>query len=322
MQKLVFTKSAETSSQLIERLKARKLEIGDAGVAHAALSRIGYYRLSGYMRPFQTGHQPTPHQFKPGVSLQQVLALFEFDQRLRNLIWEAIEPIEVALRAELCNRMSQAHGPHWHFEARHFHPNVWADLRRKVANALEFDLANEKRKGSAKTGKNLFLDHYYDTYREPPIPPNWMLMELASFGLTASLFAGIASRHDRQIVASEFDFAGGGRMDESVLTSWVHGLSVLRNRCAHHSRIVYRHHLFQPKVPTKKIPAATLFRPDEKRLRSFFIVIALLSKTINPKSDWMGRLHRLFASTANVNLGATTGLAPDWESDPLWSLGR
>ncbi|RNK62596.1 Abi family protein, partial [Xanthomonas vasicola] len=66
--------------------------------------------------PFQT----YGHAFVAGARLQQVTPLYVFDQRLRLLVMEAIERVEVAMRALLGNHMGPTHGAHLYLQRNLF----------------------------------------------------------------------------------------------------------------------------------------------------------------------------------------------------------
>lgn len=66
------------------------------------LTSIGYYRLSVYWLPFEqhSSNGSRNHQFVPNTNFDEILKLYIFDRKLRLLIMEAIERIEVALRSQ------------------------------------------------------------------------------------------------------------------------------------------------------------------------------------------------------------------------------
>jgi|GEM_PF-2818366 len=87
---------------LIEEMTAHlrddhKFTIADENQAKKYLQTIGYYRLSGYAIPFYT--DPTRSTAINGASFEDILNIYIFDRKLRILIIEALERIEIALRA-------------------------------------------------------------------------------------------------------------------------------------------------------------------------------------------------------------------------------
>src|SRR5690625_121561 len=61
------------------------------------LRHIGYYRLSPYTIPFQKAGPE--HRLRDGTSFDDVLDLYVFDRALRLVVMDALERIEVAVRA-------------------------------------------------------------------------------------------------------------------------------------------------------------------------------------------------------------------------------
>lgn len=314
-----FSKTAEKPSDLLARIVARGATPQDQSKAFAAISRIGYYRLSGYMQPFQTGHQPDPHRFKPDTTFESVLALYELDCKLRGLLMLAIEPIEVAFRSSMCNKLALLHGPHWHTDASLFEATEWSVLLQRIADALDFDTTRSARKLSVKPGSHLFLDHYYRKYTSPLMPPCWMFMEVASFGLVARMFKNLKNQSDRKAIASEFYFLDRKPIDEAILGSWIHGLSVLRNRCAHHSRLVHRNHPFTP-ATTKNSSVGHLLQAQNLKVREFLVTTAILNRAANPKFNWTRQLYFLLDATSGVDIERAIGFQRPWGNDPFWEM--
>jgi len=96
-----YTKPPLSIEQQIELLKSRGLEIPDHEQAAHYLYHLNYYRLSGYMLPFQEG---TEHHFQAGTTFEHVLNLYLFDRKLRLLLMDAIERIEVSVRTPWANQ--------------------------------------------------------------------------------------------------------------------------------------------------------------------------------------------------------------------------
>jgi abortive infection bacteriophage resistance protein len=87
-------------------LKSRGLGVSDDARAVAYLERIGYYRLSGYWYPFRirAGTGPASvigDNFRAGTEFGHVVDLYVFDKKLRLLMLDAIERVEIALRTSI-----------------------------------------------------------------------------------------------------------------------------------------------------------------------------------------------------------------------------
>ncbi|MEE1414581.1 MAG: Abi family protein, partial [Prevotellamassilia sp.] len=92
-----FTKRFESSENLVNLLESRGLQICDRNKAIQYLDNIGYYRLSAYMYPLLKMPQ-TAHLYKEGSTFEKVMMLYRFDKKLRLLMFNEIEKIEIAIR--------------------------------------------------------------------------------------------------------------------------------------------------------------------------------------------------------------------------------
>lgn len=101
-------------------LKSRGLVISDEDKAVRYLESNGYYRLSAYMYPFLKAPKET-HQYKEGTTFQQVLNLYRFDKKLRMLLLNEIEKVEIAIRRAIMNISVQMTGDtYWLTNSVHF----------------------------------------------------------------------------------------------------------------------------------------------------------------------------------------------------------
>lgn len=109
-----------TEADLVVLLKSRGLIISDEAKAVRYLESIGYYRLSAYMYPFLKIPKET-HQYKDGTTFQQVLNLYRFDKKLRMLLLNEIEKVEIAIRRAIMNIPVQMTGDiYWLTKSIHF----------------------------------------------------------------------------------------------------------------------------------------------------------------------------------------------------------
>lgn len=103
MAKRNFGKDYKTPRELVTLLKNRGLIINDRQKAQLYLESIGYYRLSAYMHPLLKTPK-TLHQYKEGATFSKVVMLYRFDKKLRLLLFNEIEKIEIAVREAVMNR--------------------------------------------------------------------------------------------------------------------------------------------------------------------------------------------------------------------------
>ena len=132
-----------TFDQQLELLKSRGCKIEDEAFARELLSRVSYYRLSEYFLPFKTASG----DYKVGTSFSKVCRLYNFDQELRSIIFDAIEEIEVFLRCRISYYFSLKYGSlgyldKMNFSNKHDHTSFLQHVKRRtkqnrqVASAL------------------------------------------------------------------------------------------------------------------------------------------------------------------------------------------
>ena len=172
-----FNKLAITVPDQIALLEQRGLIVGNRIHAQQSLRNIGYYRLSGYMLPFQVPN--SNHQFSVGTTFEKITDLYSFDRKLRIIFLDALDRIEVGLRAATTQAMCLQHGSHWYRDATNFlptagHPQLLQSLLDEIGDS------DPRRRA-------VHIAHYYNNYDDPPSPPSWMLLEAISFGSLAHI---------------------------------------------------------------------------------------------------------------------------------------
>ena len=96
-----YTKRPLTLAEQVAKLKQRGLVFDDENEAIAYLFNISYYRLRAYTYPFQENGEGSEHNFtRQDIHFKDIIDLYCFDRRLRSLIFNAIEKIEVANHPE------------------------------------------------------------------------------------------------------------------------------------------------------------------------------------------------------------------------------
>lgn len=291
-----FTKPPKTFDEQVDLLMSRGMEIGDLERAKRYLAHLNYYRLAAYWLPFEQDH-PT-HQFKTGTRFETILELYIFDRELRLLVMDAIERIEVSLRTRWAYHLAHTYGPHAHLNLA-IHKKSWP--HRQYIDSL---------KEVVKKSSEVFIRHF-DEYDEE-LPPVWTICEIMTLGQLSKWYANLRHGRDRNAIANVYD------LDDVNLTSFLHHLSIVRNLCAHHSRLWNREFAFTWKLPVLK-PA---FLPenfnalDGKRLYNTLVMLAHLMDSINPHG-WKQRLGALFAKHPDVPVNSL-GFPDDWRDRPIW----
>lgn len=296
-----FTKPSKSIPEQILLLQERGMEIGDHERAKHALGHISYYRLSAFWLYFETDPASGIHTFRPQTSLDSVLALYEFDRKLRLMLMDAIERIEVAARGSWAHQMAMVYGPHGYLNASLYRHTVrFQDNLTQLQS--EYDRSHD-----------VFVDHYKRTYNNPPLPPVWMAAEFMSFGLLSKFFSALGGRADRKSIARNIGF------DDRVLQGFMHHLATVRNICAHHSRLWNRR--FTVTFPIAQNPpalAATIDAHADRKLYNTLSMVLYSMEIVAPRSDWTKRLVALIDENPTGDFAAM-GFPRDWRERPLWA---
>lgn len=316
---LIYDKPALSLDDLIERMAERGLEIPDRERATRYLRHIGYFRLSPYTIPFQHG-QPD-HAFRAGAAFDDVLDIYVFDRALRLLVMDALERVEVAVRAALTDHMSTAYvDPHWYVEAAHFenqgkHTGLLNIVRATSGTRLAG--APEPVSYPSSVVYRSALEHYLLTYGEPELPPSWLMVETLTLGQLNNVIDNLRLRADRTAVARRLG------LNDPVLTSWLRTYVRVRNICAHHGRLWNVGIGVYPAIPAS--PAISWLKGDaalparsEKRLYPVLVSLQSVLDVVSPRSTWARRLHQLLSTRSPMNL-AGMGIPAGWAEDEFWA---
>ena len=118
--RIPFQKSYTNAHDLVSLLQSRGMTVKDTAKAESYLEYIGYYRLSAYMYPLLQMPKEQ-HRYKPNATFSQIMMLYRFDKKLRLLIFNEIEKIEVAIRSAIVNIGCDMTGnPFWMTDGNNF----------------------------------------------------------------------------------------------------------------------------------------------------------------------------------------------------------
>jgi abortive infection bacteriophage resistance protein len=280
-------------------LKSRGMTFADEDRASRVLSHVNYYRLRAYWLPFektgQTQAVQSNHSFQEGTEFDEVYSLYVFDRRLRVLLLEAIERVEIALRTHWAQVLAEKYGSHAYL-------NVDVFYKRNVHTNCISSLDEELQRS-----KETFVKHYQSKYTQPSRPPIWAIAELLTLGGLSKWIENINARQDRQAIAARF------QLDEVVVRAFAHHLTHIRNICAHHGRVWNRKFTLIMTIPKKPKNLHEQFNRDEIEERKIYNTLIMLSwciRAINPQTTWPVRVKELLLTRSEADwkaMGATEG---------------
>jgi len=250
-------KPFKSFKEQLDILKERGLIIDNEDKALKSLQYINYYRLSGYTLTLRK-HDV----FYKGITLANVLELYNFDSELRVLILYLLENIEVSFRTHIAYYHSQKYGSLGYlncegFENKEYH-NEFINGFNSIIN-------------SSARNSDVFTKHHKSSYGNKF--PFWVAVELLTFGNLSRLYSNFQFEIKQKIAIDNY----GIRCE--YIQNWLHGLVVLRNICAHRGRLYNRPLSIKPRLSNK----------DKKlgiKNNLVFVQIFIIKKLVNDNKVW------------------------------------
>jgi hypothetical protein len=109
---MAYSKPYLAIADQLALIKGRGMIVSDDALAQAYLNKIGYYRLSGYWYPYRKSSQVggktvVEDNFRDTTKFAEIVDLYVFDKKLRLLMLDIIERVEIALRVQITLQLGQ-----------------------------------------------------------------------------------------------------------------------------------------------------------------------------------------------------------------------
>lgn len=296
---MIFPKGHLSFDEQADRLIGRGMQ-GDRDLIKARLASVNYYRLTGYWFPFRN----TDDTFRAGTTFEIVWQRYAFDRRLRLLVMDAIERIEIAVRTQLSYHHSLHHGPFGYSVDAASMPKLGAEGHRAFVERVI-----EETERSRERFVQHFQCKYGDSHKNLPV---WMATEIMSFGTVLTFYRG-SSHQVKQAVATTFG------MPAQVFDSWLLALNTVRNICAHHGRLWNRENGVKPIIPRiYEYPQwHTPVKVENKRVFAVLTICRHCLGLIAPQSQWPMRLRKLMEEFPAIPRDEM-GFPANWLDSPIW----
>lgn len=304
-----------TYSEQIENLQLKGMIVPDEDAANQVLHDVSYFALvTGYKIPLRN---PMTRTYKPGVTFDDLLALYTFDEELRNLAERNIAFVERKLKSTLSYAFCENHG---HDQAAYL----------RVEN---FKPERKSRKGVERLLKVLdglanintdygYIVHHRKKYANVPL---WVLVNAMTFGQASMMYSLLLPR-DKAAIAKQFD-----HVNERELAMMMKYLVLYRNVCAHGERLfLHRAYSDIPNMPLhEKLGVAKAGQEYTQGKRDLFgLVIAL--RYLLPggrfrtfKRQLSSLIERFLKDNSAVSrdeLLSLMGFPPNWKSVTRYKL--
>ena len=122
---------------------------------------------------------------------------------------------------------------------------------------------------------------------------------MISLGQLSKWYELLKFRKDRNVIAHIYG------IDEKVLSPFLHHLTVIRNTCAHHSRLWNREFTVTMKIPTKPVNLHQHFnRLADRKIYNTLVMTQHLLNVICPDHHWTQHINQLINKYPHINCSA------------------
>ncbi|MGM9641240.1 MAG: Abi family protein [Faecousia sp.] len=251
-------KNFKSLDEQIALLRSRGLHINDVTAAKQFLHRNNYYRVSGYSLTLRT-HDV----FSKSASFQNIVDIYEFDHELRHILLKYLEIIEVTVKSIYSYEFTKVYGATGYLDASHFTDPI---KHREI-------LSKSEAQKATRLPHEAYLKHFVEERKQDV--PLWAYVDL----LTISDISFLCSISEPAIKTEVANSLGITHRGAYLLGRFMHSMTIIRNLCAHGSRLYNR--LFEQKPCLNRKELALLRKNtdgtvDNAHLYGFILIVKRL----------------------------------------------
>lgn len=302
----------------------------DARGATDLLERVSYHHLKfGYLVAFKTANADKEWAIPSNYDFSDLIALYNFDSRLKSLCNEVAETFELRLRNYIAQEIGNGAAGGLGFLALESHlnldpksnPGIFRDWTNKVSTSMKKSI-----QGKLISSVNALV-YEGEIPLKPEEVPLWSLTEVIEFGKLETLYT-LMTDSDRQKVASRFDIG-----DPSLLDSIIKIIRETRNFGSHYAPLWCQFFNLNKQVSVNVFNMfnggnygalmATLLRNEGEGIYEMLSVLSYISKNTSGSDDWKIRMkdHLTSFESLNVPFGLERlgFVYTGWRTSALWS---
>ncbi|WP_196793110.1 Abi family protein [Mobiluncus curtisii] len=277
-------KPAATINQHVDLLQSRGMEV-DPELARQWLANVSYYRLSAYWYPGRIMRSDgyRGDDFVPGTTFKSAVDLYEADRKLRTLVHDGMERIEITMRTRIGEALCVGN-PMGYADSNCFRPSFDHQKWMSTVN-----------KRISRAGRNNEAIKHYQVEYDGKYP-FWVLAEVLDFADVSRLFEGLPANNQLEIseglnIKIDLDDLSKNQQrkakSQPPLVRWMEQLTVIRNICAHHGRLWNKSFAPAPTAALRTQPEFALL-PENQSQKVFgaLTVMAYLLRITSPGTSW------------------------------------
>ena len=287
-------KEFKTTEEQLDILRERGLTITDENKAKDFLLRNNYYRISGYSLTLRKNDV-----FSKSATFQNIVDIYNFDHELRHIILKYLEVIEVHVKSVYVYEFTRVHGPTGYLDDAFF---TNKDKHKEI-----LDKANQQK--NQRLPHEAYLKHFVNDLRQDI--PLWAFVDLFTISDISFLYS-ISEQAIKDAVAHTFGLTMS--RGSAILGGYMHSMTIIRNLCAHGSRIYNR--LFEQKPSLNKKEKSLLIKNKNGEIdNAHFYGFVLIMKRLLPADIFNEMKSDIVALTKKYSFVRMKyyGFRDDWQ---------
>ncbi|MGX7596835.1 Abi family protein [Planococcus plakortidis] len=279
-------KSFSTHDEQLAILKSRGLAIEDEAAARRVLSRDNYYALiDGYKEPFlernETKNPYGEELYETGTTFNHILALYQFDRKLRLLVLGELLKFERSIKSKLAYRFSERFPEVDSFlDSANYSPDeIHFHERDRITATLNNLIESHRKRHRVRYPE---LREFYEKHKNLPL---WVLVNFLSLGQITNFYT-VIDQDLRTRIAQDFaDDAGehGIELSAAELDEILSIAFPFRNKAAH-EEVLYSFRLRSPLELTRL--EAKLHQEKGYITRGTTASLIKLLKVVSPPDEY------------------------------------
>lgn len=210
-------KEYKTNEELIDYLISKNVKVSNKRKALEKIEKYSYYTIvNSYKGVFKDGN----NNYKPGVSFEEIFALYNFDKNIKFIFLKSILEIEIHIKSLMAAQIGRQYGIETYLDVSNLDDSVSDNVKEDLIEKINKEIDKDYKVHSAIT-------HYKDKYGF--IPP-FILIKILTFGVMSSYY-GLFKQSDRQSIARNY------RISDKMLKMLLKNLTMIRNIAAHSDRL-------------------------------------------------------------------------------------
>ncbi|MCI9015819.1 MAG: Abi family protein [Clostridia bacterium] len=210
-------KEYKSNEELIDYLSSKGVIISNKKDALEKIERYTYYSI---VNTYKNIFKDKNGDYINNVSFDDIYAIFEFDNNLKNIVLKYCLEIETVIKSIMANQISKIYGIKEYLNISNWDNKINVEIRENLLKKINNEIEKDYNVHTAVT-------HYIDKYGF--VPP-YVLVKILTFGVASSYY-GLLKQSDRQAIAKYF------KISDKLLKQILKNLTTVRNVAAHSDRL-------------------------------------------------------------------------------------